>query len=71
MGKNHLRAWQDHELIAILPDGRRMFSFHPWEKNLAKVNPYLYTDVSIQSYLDKLKDSGEDPSDYRSIWYYY
>jgi lysine 2,3-aminomutase len=71
LGKNHLRAWQDHELISILPDGRRMYSFHPWEKNLAKVSPYLYTDVSIQSYLNKLKDSGEDPSDYRSIWYYY
>ncbi len=71
LGKNHLRAWQDHELISILPDGRRMYSFHPWEKNLAKVKPYLYTDVSIQSYLEKLRKGGEDPSDYRSIWYYY
>ncbi|MHA1513645.1 MAG: KamA family radical SAM protein, partial [Candidatus Hodarchaeales archaeon] len=63
LGKNHIRAWQDHELISILPDGRRMYSFHPWEKNLAKVNPYLYTDVSIQSYLNKLKNSGENLSD--------
>jgi lysine 2,3-aminomutase len=71
LGKNHLRAWQDHELISILPDGRRMYSFHPWEKNLAKVKPYLYTDISIQSYIDKLVEVGEDPQDYRSIWYYY
>ncbi|MHA2303842.1 MAG: KamA family radical SAM protein [Candidatus Hodarchaeales archaeon] len=71
LGKNHLRAWQDHELISILPDGRRMYSFHPWEKNLAKVKPYLYTDVSIQSYIDKLIEAGEDPQDYRSIWYYF
>ena len=71
LGKNHLRAWQDHELIAILPDGRRVYSFHPWEKNIAAVNPYLYTDVTIRSYLEKLKDRGEDPEDYRSIWYYY
>lgn len=71
LGKNHLRAWQDHELIAILPDGRRMYSFHPWEKNIDKVKPYLYTDVTIKGYLDKLEARGEDPMDYKSIWYYY
>ena len=71
LGKNHLRAWQDHELIAILPDGRRVYSFHPWEKNIEKVKPYLYTEVTIRSYLEKLKERGEDPEDYRSIWYYY
>jgi len=46
LGKNYLRAWQEHELISILPDGRRMYSFHPWEKNIAKVKPYIYTDVT-------------------------
>ena len=71
LGKNHLRAWQDHELIAIQPDGRRVYSFHPWEKNIEKVEPYLYTEVTIRSYLEKLKERGEDPEDYRSIWYYY
>lgn len=71
LGKNHLRAWQDHELIAIQPDGRRVYSFHPWEKNIETVDPYLYTDVTIRSYLEKLKTRGEDPEDYRSIWYYY
>ncbi len=71
LGKNHLRAWQDHELVAIQPDGRRVYSFHPWEKNIAKVKPYLYTEVTIRSYLEKLKERGEDPEDYRSIWYYY
>lgn len=71
LGKNHLRAWQDHELVAILPDGRRVYSFHPWEKNLERVKPYLYTDVTLRSYLEKLKERGEDPEEYRSIWYYY
>ncbi len=71
LGKNHLRAWQDHELISILPDGKRVYSFHPWEKNITKVEPYLYTDVSIREYLEKLKMRGEDPEDYKSIWYYY
>jgi len=71
LGKNHLRAWQDHELIAILPGGQRVYAFHPWEKNIARVKPYLYTDVTIRSYLQKLKERGENPEDYRSIWYYY
>jgi lysine 2,3-aminomutase len=71
LGKNHLRAWQDHELIAIRSDGRRVYSFHPWEKNLVKMKPYLYTDVTIKGYLDKLKERGENPDEYKSIWYYY
>ena len=71
LGKDHLRAWQNHELIAITPEGRRMYSFLPWEKNIAQVKPYIYTDVSIYRYLQRLKDRGEDPEDYRSIWYYY
>ena len=60
-----------YELIAINPDGGRVYSFHPWEKNIAKVKPYLYTDITIRGYLDKLKDRGENPDDYKSIWYYY
>jgi lysine 2,3-aminomutase len=71
LGKNHLRAWQDHELIAILPGGQRVYAFHPWEKNIARVKPYLYTDVTIRNYLQKLGERGENPEDYRSIWYYY
>jgi lysine 2,3-aminomutase len=71
LGKDHLRAWQNHELIAITPEGRRMYSFLPWEKNIAQVKPYVYTDVSIHRYLQRLSERGEDPEDYRSIWYYY
>lgn len=71
LGKDHLRAWQNHELIAITPEGRRIYSFLPWEKNIVQVKPYTYTDVSISRYLQRLKERGEDPEDYRSIWYYY
>jgi lysine 2,3-aminomutase len=71
LGKDHLRAWQNHELIAVTPEGRRMYSFFPWEKNIAKVRPYVYTDVPILRYLERLEERGEDPEDYRSIWYYY
>ncbi len=71
LGKNHLRAWQDHELISITPRGERVYAFHPWEKNIRAVASYIYTDVSIRSYLEKLSERGEDPEEYRSIWYYY
>ncbi len=71
LGKNHLRAWQDHELISILPDGRRVYAFHPWEKNIREVNSYIYKDVSIKEYLDRLESIDEDSDEYRSIWYYY
>jgi len=71
LGKNYLKAWQEHELISISSDGRRVYSFHPWEKNIAKAIPYVYTDITIKGYLEKLEARGEDPEDYKSIWYYY
>jgi lysine 2,3-aminomutase len=71
LGKNHLRSWQDHRLIMILPDGRRVYEFHPWEKYITPIPPYNYTDVSIYAYLKRLEEIGEDLSEYSSIWYYY
>jgi lysine 2,3-aminomutase len=71
LGKNHLRAWQDHELISFLPGGERVYAFHPWEKNIRSVDSYIYTDITIRSYLEKLRERGEDIDEYRSIWYYY
>ncbi|MEJ2154445.1 MAG: KamA family radical SAM protein [Desulfobacteraceae bacterium] len=71
LGKNYLDASQHHNVIAILPDGRRVYEFHPWEKKLTLVDTYVYTDVSIHTYLKRLKAAGENPRDYRSIWYYY
>lgn len=71
LGKNYLRAQQHHDIVAILPDGRRVYEFHPWEKNISPADTYLYTDVSIHSYLKRLPTIDENPRDYRSIWYYY
>jgi KamA family protein len=71
LGKNHLRARQDHELISILSNGKRVYAFHPWERNIMRVNSYIYTDVSISNYLEKLKKLGVDTEEYNSIWYYY
>jgi lysine 2,3-aminomutase len=71
LGKNYLRAKQHHDIISILPDGRRVYEFHPWEKKLFLVDTYIHKDVSIYDYLRRLKDAGEDISEYKTIWYYY
>lgn len=71
LGKNYLRATQHHDVISVLPDGRRVYEFHPWEKKLSLVDTYVYTDVSIYDYLQKLRAAGEDISNYNTIWYYY
>jgi lysine 2,3-aminomutase len=71
LGKNYLRAMQHHDVIMILPDGSRVYEFHPWEKKISLVDTYVGTDVPIWNYLQKLKSRGERIADYRSIWYYY
>ena len=71
LGKNHVRASQDRELIGIRPDGRRVYMWHPWEKGITPTEPWLYVDNSIHRYLQDLERMGEDPADYESIWYYY
>jgi len=71
MGKNHLRAWQDHRVVMILADGSRVYEFHPWEKNITPMPPYNYVDVPIYEYLEGLASRGENIRDYRTIWYYY
>lgn len=71
LGKNYLRAIQHRDVISILPDGCRVYEFHPWEKKLSLVDTYIYKDVSIYDYLKKLKAAGENTSQYKSIWYYY
>jgi lysine 2,3-aminomutase len=71
LGKSHLRAGQDHEIIMILPDGRRVYRFYPWESKFELVEPYNYTDVSIYEYLRRLHEDGENIDEYKSIWYYF
>jgi lysine 2,3-aminomutase len=71
LGKNYLRAGQNRDMISILPDGRRVYEFHPWEKKMALMETYVYTDVSIYAYLKRLQRDGEQISDYSSIWYYF
>lgn len=71
LGKSYLRAWQDHEVIMLTADGRRIYRFYPWESRLLLSDTYLYTDVSIYNYLVRVHNDGEDINDYKSIWYYF
>jgi lysine 2,3-aminomutase len=72
LGKNYLRAALHRDLIAILPDGARLYEFHPWEKNISThLKTHLSEDVPILDYLLRLDAIGENVYDYETIWYYY
>ncbi len=71
LGKSHLRSWQDHEPVMINPKGERIYRFYPWESRVNLVDDYLYTDVPIYDYLEKLYKEGENIDDYQTIWYYF
>ena len=71
LGKNYLRAAQHRDLIGIKPDGSRMYEFHPWEKKMMLQETFVIPDVPILPYLEKLEARGEDPREYKSIWYYF
>jgi len=71
LGKNHLRAGQDHSLVMILANGSRVYEFHPWEKNISAIPTFNYIDVPIYDYLEELAARGENIRNYRTIWYYF
>lgn len=71
LGKNYVRALQHRDLLSVLPDGSRVYEFHPWEKAVARQGTYVGTEVPILTYLERLAELGEDPADYESIWYYF
>jgi len=71
LGKNHIRARQSRDLLAIKPDGSRVYEYHPWEKYIVERDPYVAESVPILDYLLRLEKIGENPDDYMSIWYYF
>jgi len=55
-----------------MPDGARLYEFHPWEKNISKIAAtHISEDVPILDYLQRLDTIDEDVSDYETIWYYF
>lgn len=71
LGKNYMRGRQHRDLLSILPSGERVYEWHPWEKGITEQVTYVGKDVSVLDYLTRLADIGEDPADYRSLWFYY
>jgi lysine 2,3-aminomutase len=71
LGKNLVRASQHRNFLSIGANGVRVYGFYPWEKINIQPNNYVGGDVQILDYLNRLAAIGEDPNDYRSIWYYY
>lgn len=71
LGKNYIRAVQHRDLLAIRPNGARVYEFHPWEKNIVTQQTYVGDDVPILAYLQRLREIGEKPADYETIWYYF
>ncbi len=71
LGKNYLRAFQQRDLIGVLPDGSRVYDYHSWESGIAPRPHYVGQDVPILEYLERLEAQGVDPDAYASIWHYY
>ena len=71
LGKNYIRARQHHTLLSILPNGSRVYEFHPWEKKLALVDTFVHLDVPIYDYLKQLEKRGDKIRDYNSLCTYY
>jgi lysine 2,3-aminomutase len=71
IGKNPLNACQHHKYIMLSHIGERFYEFHPWEKNIHQGETYIFKDVPILDYLDRLESVGEDISEYGNIWYYF
>lgn len=71
VGKNYLRASQEHEVIMILGDGSRVYEFYPSDVYMINRKPFIYRDVPIYTFLNQLEKKGEDIKDYQSIWTYY
>jgi lysine 2,3-aminomutase len=72
LGKNYLKMTSFRDLVSILPDGSRLYEFHPWERNItSEMKTHVSSDVPILTYLQRLEEVGENAEDYETIWYYY
>jgi lysine 2,3-aminomutase len=70
LGKNYLRAAQHRDLLTVVPDGGRVYEFHPWEMHINKCRTYIYKDIPVLDYLERLAKAGERMEDYDSIWFF-
>lgn len=71
LGKNYLRAGQDHHIIGLCPSGARAYEFLPWERSLIPAPTFVFHDVPIYDYLQELARRGENIEQYGNIWFYF
>jgi lysine 2,3-aminomutase len=71
LGKNYLRADINHTLLSVLPDGKRVYEFFPWERFIARTETFVDCDVPILAFLQEIERRGEKMEDYHTIWYYF
>lgn len=71
IGTNILESCQDHRLIMIKPDGSRIYELHPQDRHVHPIDPYYYNDIPIYHYLQEITARGENPRDYKNIWFHY
>ncbi|MCD6533312.1 MAG: KamA family radical SAM protein [Deltaproteobacteria bacterium] len=72
-GKSYIRSTRQRHLVGLDADGSRIYEFYPWEDGIVQIAPpsYIYRDVPILGYLERLTAMGEKIEDYQSIWSYY
>jgi lysine 2,3-aminomutase len=71
LGVNGLDGRQDRSVIMIKPDGSRVYELHSRQKNIQALDPCYYNDIPLYDYLQEIAARGENPRDYRNIWFYY
>jgi lysine 2,3-aminomutase len=71
LGRNNIDGWQGHSLIMIRPEGSRVYELHPQQNTAQPIDPYYYNDIPIYDYLQEIAARGENPRDYKNIWFYY
>ena len=72
LGKNYLKMTSFRDLVSILPNGSRLYEFHPWDRNVhTEMKTHFNMDIPILDYLQRLEEIGEKEEDYETIWYYF
>jgi len=67
-----LQRRRDRQPIGLLPSGERVYEFLSRDRELVSSPRRRYVDVPILDYLTRLAAMyGEDPADYRTLWYYF
>jgi lysine 2,3-aminomutase len=71
LGRNSIDGWKEHSIIMIRPQGSRVYELHAQQSAAEPLDPYYFNDIPIYDYLQEIASRGENPRDYKNIWFYY